>query len=224
VGASARQRQRREPEALEFHATVLNGQTLGSAFMICEGVAITNAHVVRPLIAGDAITLFAQDGVRSTDARIDVLSDRMDLAVLSVEPGFLPVLSRAVASPSAGLRVTSAGVDAGAGGWPPPRLELDGTILNPRSNVPAFGPGLVARLPSVRPGFSGGPMLDTQGRLVGMVTAIRPASSAPSAIRPVAGSRSEQTRGAQSHASEAFVLRARAIRKEIRRLRPGACR
>jgi S1-C subfamily serine protease len=220
----ARADQRRAPEALDYLATVLNGQTLGSAFMICDGVAVTNAHVVRPLRAGGTVSLFAPGGDHSTDARIDAVSERMDLALLSVKPGFLPVLPAASASASTGLRVTSAGVDAGAGGWPPQRLELAGTVLNPRSNVPAFGPGLVVRLPGVRSGFSGGPLLDTLGRLVGMITAIRPASHTSSAIRPAAGSRAEQARSAQSQAGEAFVLRARAIRQEIRRLRPGACR
>ena len=41
----------------------------------------------------------------------------------------------------------------------------------------AFGPGLVAWLPGARPGFSGGPLLDAGGRLVGMVTALRPAAN-----------------------------------------------
>ena len=82
----------------------------------------------------------------------------------------------------------------------------------PRSTSPPSGPGLVARLPGARPGFSGGPLLDGRGRLVGMVTALRPAprrrraAAAPAARPPPAAG------------VEAFALRAAAVRAEVRRL------
>ena len=110
----------------------------------------------------------------------------------------------------AGLEVTAAGIDAGDG-RAGPRFEVDGTVLEPRARIAAFGPGLIARLPAARPGFSGGPLFDRQGRFVGMVTALRPAAGA----RRVGGA---AARAAAPAAVEAFALRAAEVRAEVRRL------
>ena len=107
------------------------------------------------------------------------------------------------------MAVTAAGIDAGEGGAGE-RLALAGVVLDPREDLAAFGPGLVAWLPGARPGFSGGPLLDERGRLVGMVTAIRPAEgSGPVAAAGGGGGRP---------AVEAFALRAGEVRAEVRRL------
>ena len=92
-------------------------------------------------------------------------------------------------------------------------MELAGEVVVPRTDIPAFGPGLIASVPGVRPGFSGGPMLDRQGRLVGMVTAIRPGRERHSRL----GLR------ARGPARRRGGLRAprRAIRAEVARLLAG---
>ena len=110
----------------------------------------------------------------------------------------------------AGMQVVAAGIDA-ADGRIGARREVAGVVLAPQAEIAAFGPGLIATLPGARPGFSGGPLLDRRGRLVGMVTALRPARSA----RVV---RSAGSGGPAGDAVEAYALRAAAIRAEVRRL------
>lgn len=212
--AEARSRQAVRP--LDFHATVLNDRILGSAFQIEDGLAITNAHVVRGLAAGDPVELTASTrGQVRAQGRLVATSARMDLAVLAVPRGFLATVAARDARGIAGQAVVAAGMDATGSFGPGPALELEGHILAPRADLPAFGPGLVAWLPGVRPGFSGGPLLDADGALVGMITAIR---SAQPATAPVALSGVESSPGSSAIKEEAFVLRASEIRAEVRRL------
>jgi S1-C subfamily serine protease len=130
----------------------------------------------------------------------------MDLALIAVEAGFIPEVGAEDAAAVAGTAVTAVGIDAGEGGAGE-RLALSGVVLDPSEELAAFGPGLVAWVPGARPGFSGGPLLDDEGRLVGMVTAIRPAEGRG----PVA------TAGGRGRpAVEAFALRAGEVRNEVR--------
>jgi S1-C subfamily serine protease len=145
------------------------------------------------------------------------ISRRMDLALLRTPPGFLPAVPRDDAPGRAGLRVRGAGVDASGGPGAGTRLELAGAVTDPRSELAAYGPGLVVRMPGVRPGFSGGPVLDAEGRLVGMITAIR-AGDAARGARAASGYAPLRRRPAD----EAFVLRAAEIRAEARRLLAAA--
>ena len=86
-------------------------------------------------------------------------------------------------------------------------------MVTPRIDVAQFGPGLIARIPGVRPGFSGGPVLDGQGRLVGMLAAIR-GGSVPAQSASGFAPRSAST----VRAEEAYVLRGADLGTEIRRL------
>jgi S1-C subfamily serine protease len=195
---------------LDRHAVVVNGSIVGSAFAIAEGVAVTNRHVVQGLRPGARVRLLASGpGHAVTAATVLALSPRMDLAVLAVPKGLLPVVPAAPAAIAPGLAVIAVGVDAsdGPGG---PRYEAAGEVIAPTAEIAAFGPGLIARLPQGRPGFSGGPLFDRQGRLLGMVTALRPGSGA---IVAAAG----PGMVAQPKV-EAYALRAAAIRAEVIRL------
>ena len=198
---------------LDHHAVVFNGTIVGSAFAIADGVAVTNRHVVAGLRRGGVVALVASGRGGSAEGRLIAVSPRMDLAVLKTPPGFLPAVPSEDAPERAGLEVTAAGIDAGDG-RAGPRFEVDGTVLEPRARIAAFGPGLIARLPAARPGFSGGPLFDRQGRFVGMVTALRPAAGAAARAVGAAG------RPARGHgaAVDAFALRAAEVRAEVRRL------
>ena len=199
---------------LDYHASVHNGSVTGSAFAVAEGIAVTNAHVVRGRAPGATVQLVssAPNGT-SVVGRILAVSSRMDVAVLRIPAGFLPVVSGLSDTPVSGARVVAAGIDAAGGRSAGTRLTIAGQVVTPRIDVAQFGPGLIAQIPGVRPGFSGGPVLDGQGRLVGMLAAIRggsvPAQSA-SGFAPRSAPR--------VRAEEAYVLRGADLGAEIRRL------
>lgn len=199
------------PRPLDYHAVVENGSLIGSTFVIDDGVAVTNRHVVAGLEPGAYVRLTASTGAHAVAfGRLLAVSRRMDMALLAVPRGFLPTVPRRDTPARGGLAVVAAGVDAASGGPNGDRREVAGAVREPRRTIAAFGPGLVARLPGARPGFSGGPLFDAGGHLVGMVTALRPAAGAP---RGAAGGT-----GPGGPTTEAFALSALEIRAEARRL------
>lgn len=186
------------PPKHAYHVSVLNGSVIGSAFMIDAGLVVTNAHVITGRRTGDRVTLLSSTG-RHITARIAAVSTQMDLAVLSVSGTPMPIVPRAPRQASRGAQVVAVGIVARSGN-PRQRHIIRGVVSSGTQAVDPFGPGVIARMPSVQKGFSGGPVFDRNGGLVGMLSALRPARASPSGRR------------------EAFILSAEEIRAEISRL------
>lgn len=130
-----------------------------------DGLILTNAHVV----AGDQIDVVLPSK-QTLPAQVLAIDEELDLALLSVGAKNLPALalgdSRTL---SAGELVLALGHPWGVTGAVSagPVISVGRPLeMGDRSNE-YIQAGLV-----LRPGHSGGPMIDTQGRLVGVNTMI----------------------------------------------------
>jgi S1-C subfamily serine protease len=95
----------------------------------------------------------------------------MDLAVLAVPAVFAPAVP-AAAPPWEGAPIWAAGSPAAG-----PAVAA-GQVVRTGTNLPGHGPGFTARIGALL-GYSGGPALDGQGRLLGLVTALPQPGAAP---------------------------------------------
>lgn len=139
----------------------------GSGFAIQPGLVVTNYHVIEHAMA---IEVHLRNG-RSARARVVGTAPGLDLALLAVgfdEEDLAPVSVQsgarleigqtvvAVSHPLGLQHSVSAGVVSGL------RRELPGTEL---------GANLIQFDAAINPGQSGGPLVDTDGRVVGVTTA-----------------------------------------------------
>lgn len=147
----------------------LRGQ--GSGFIVnSSGIVLTNAHVVD---GADRVTVRLKDG-RALDGKVQGIDEVTDLAVVKVSGGNLPVVALGNSDQ------VQVGDWAIAVGNP---LGLDNTVtlgivstLN-RSSAAVGIPGkrldFIQTDAAINPGNSGGPLLNEQGEVIGINTAIR---------------------------------------------------
>ncbi|WP_344414907.1 trypsin-like peptidase domain-containing protein [Pseudonocardia ailaonensis] len=160
------------------------GEDEGSGIVLsADGLVLTNDHVVAPAATGGTITAELHDG-RSLPARIVGRDSGSDLAVVRLDGA--TGLTAAELGDSASLRVGQQVVAVGA------PLGLDGTVttgivsaLDRAVNVGGpQGGGQSTVLDAVQhdapinPGNSGGPLVDLQGRVVAVNSAIASTGSA----------------------------------------------
>ena len=144
-----------------------------------DGLIITNAHVVH--VQAPRVTL--SDG-RTLPARLLAHDPALDLAALKVDASGLPTVElgessklragewvMALGHPWSVAGAVSGGVVIGVGAeWAElPRPPLRPRRVNRETRENRGGEWLVAGL-QLRPGHSGGPMIDARGRLVGINT------------------------------------------------------
>ena len=143
--------------------SVSAGRANGSGIVWDEHTIVTAFHVVR---GEDEVSVGTQDGKKLT-AKVTGRLRRSDIAVLSVQESLVPIekgdsaalkpgqFVLALANPFASRTSVTSGIITGAnrdvGGWWGMTIE-DAVITDARVN----------------PGYSGGPLVDASGKLIGM--------------------------------------------------------
>ena len=135
----------------------------GSGFVLDDGLIVTNRHVVgQPR----EVAITTWDG-RSFAARVDGIARDADLAVIRVSGLDLPVATVRTEPAVIGEQVAAIGYPGGGGATITTGVVLgftDGPILG--EQVPAIRVSA-----EVRPGNSGGPLIDAEGRVIGVIFA-----------------------------------------------------
>jgi S1-C subfamily serine protease len=136
----------------------------GSGFVLDDGLIVTNRHVVgQPR----EVAISTWDG-RSFAARVDGIAQDADLAVIRVSGLDLPRATLRAEPAVVGERIAVLGYPGGGGATITTGRVLgltDGPILG--ETVPAIRVDA-----EVRPGNSGGPLIDAQGRVIGVIFAL----------------------------------------------------
>jgi serine protease Do len=139
-----------------------NHQGMGSGIIVADdGLILTNAHVVRER----SLQVELPDHQRLPASLL--MHDReRDLALLKVEAGGLTaILLGDEAQPHAGQLVLALGHP-----WGIPGVVTSGIIIGGGTSLPGMEQEWLAVNLRVRPGNSGGPLVDGHGRLLGMNT------------------------------------------------------
>jgi S1-C subfamily serine protease len=142
----------------------------GSGFVVSENVIVTNAHVV----AGEErVEVVRPDGKRLA-AQVVVFDQAKDLAVLTVPGLGLPSLGRANAQPGQEGAVFGHPGGQAAVRAAPALISEEVTA----SGEDIYGSGTIRQVfilaAALQPGDSGGALVDTEGRVVGVAFAIAP--------------------------------------------------
>jgi serine protease Do len=127
-----------------------------------RSLVITNAHVVR----GDRATIELSDGT-TVRARVVAHDPKRDLAALELEPG--PAVRAAVVRDSPPLRVGELVIALGHPGGFVGAATL-GIVHAGESRRNGPGPRWIRADLRLAPGFSGGPLADAAGRVIGVNT------------------------------------------------------
>ena len=149
---------------------ISNGQGAGAGTIWhSDGLIITNAHVVR----GHHNLKVSLPDKRTLPAQVIAYDESVDLAALAVEADNLPTIdvgdSRRL---KAGQWVMAVGHPWGVQG-----AVTSGVVIGVGANLPEMGQmqpnrEWIALSLHMRPGHSGGPLVDSDGRVVGINTMI----------------------------------------------------
>src|SRR5690349_12789713 len=159
------------PELLPFSERTDKFHSLGTAFSIAPGVYVSAAHVMTAGIGSEfgAPALRLGDGSIHTVDKVLKFSQHEDFIVFTVSPGVNGGVLTTSRTPAIDESVYSVGNAQGEG-----VVIRDGLLT---SMTPEDQDGRWKWLrfsAAASPGNSGGPLLDAQGRVVGLVTAKSP--------------------------------------------------
>jgi serine protease Do len=147
----------------------------GSGVMFdSAGRIITNEHVARAAPAPDAISVVLPDG-RRFPALVELADPSVDIAVLRIPnaPAGLPVAQLTSADLRVGQLVVAVGNPYGLS------FTVTAGVVSAVGRTLQVAPGrelkdLIQTDTPINPGNSGGPLVDAQGRVVGITTAVMP--------------------------------------------------
>jgi len=154
-------------ETLKIQGFGCGGIVFGSGFPVGPGMVLTNAHVV----AGTQGTTVRSPAGRSLSARVVLFDPDRDVAILYVPRLALAPLSEATAHQ--GTQGAAIGYPGGG------NEEVSPAVVNGQFQAEGrdiYGQKLVVRSiwstqATVKPGNSGGPLVDLDGNLVGVIFA-----------------------------------------------------
>jgi hypothetical protein len=147
-----------------------HGVPLGSAIAVAPDRLLTNSHVVP--VGLTRLTATRGDGGGAAQAVLLARSESMDLAVLRLPPGLMRPVTVAAAPPLPGQPLWALGAPSAG-----PALAI-GQAEQPEVELAGHGPGFTARIGALM-GYSGGPVVDAAGEVLGLVTALPRPGAAP---------------------------------------------
>jgi S1-C subfamily serine protease len=145
------------------------GTATGSGFVVDEdGTIITNAHVVD---GADDVTVSFEEGGDSVDAEVKGVDPDTDIAVLKIDPSEVEDLTVLPLGDSSELEVGDPVVAIG-NPFGLQRTVTTGIVSALQRQIDAPSGFSISNVvqtdASINPGNSGGPLLDAQGRVIGI--------------------------------------------------------
>jgi S1-C subfamily serine protease len=145
------------------------GTATGSGFVVDEdGTILTNAHVVD---GADQVTVSFEEGGESIDAEVQGVDPDTDLAVLKIDPGEVEDLTVLPLGDSSNLEVGDPVVAIG-NPFGLQRTATTGIVSALQRQIDAPSGFSISNViqtdASINPGNSGGPLLDANGRVIGI--------------------------------------------------------
>jgi serine protease Do len=133
---------------------------LGTGFVIGDGLIATNHHVIGE---GRAITVETADGKKHEATAIHAFDRNLDLAVIRIDVKGLPILPLADSSKlKDGQTLVAVGNPHGL------KHSVVSGVLSGKREIE--GRSMLQLAMPVEPGNSGGPVVDKEGRVVGIIT------------------------------------------------------
>lgn len=159
---------------------IVNAAGRGSGFIIDpSGLAVTNNHVVT---GAALLQVWVGGESEARNARILGVSECSDLALIDIDGDNYPYLNWRTGDPDVGLEVYAAGFPLGD----PEYTLTKGIISKANANGEtswASVDGVVEHDARINPGNSGGPLVDANGRVVGVNYATSASSNQYFAIK-----------------------------------------
>jgi S1-C subfamily serine protease len=149
--------------------TPQEGTATGSGFVVDEdGTILTNAHVVE---GADSVTVSFEDGGEEIDAEVKGVDTSTDLAVLKIDPSEVDDLEVLPLGDSSTVEVGDPVIAIG-NPFGYSRTVTTGIVSGLQREIQAPNgfqiPNVIQTDASINPGNSGGPLLDADGRVIGI--------------------------------------------------------